>query len=77
MDTRYFEFIGADERRGTDASKFWEVSTEGPVMTVRFGKIDAKGQTKQTHFDDPEAAKVEAEKLIAAKLRKGDVEKEG
>jgi predicted DNA-binding WGR domain protein len=75
METRYFEFIGADERRGTDASKFWEVSTEGTVMTVRFGKIDANGQTKQTIFDDSEAANMEAEKLIAAKLRKGYVEK--
>lgn len=75
MGTRYFEYIGADERRGTDASKFWEVTVESSSMIVRFGKIGANGQSKETQFDSAAAAQAEADKLIASKVKKGYVEK--
>jgi len=76
MSTRYFEYVGADERRGTDASKFWEVTVTGQAMTVRFGKIGANGQTKESAFDSDEGAQAEADKLIASKVKKGYVEKD-
>lgn len=76
MAKRYFEYVGEDERRGTDASKFWEVAVSGSTMTVRFGKIGANGQTKETTFDSDEDAQIEADKLISAKVKKGYVEKD-
>ena len=45
-------------------------------MTVRFGKIGANGQTKESTFDSDDEAQVEADKLIAAKVKKGYVEKD-
>lgn len=37
---RYFEFVG-----GTSA-KFWEISTGGSEVSVRFGRIGTEGQTQ-------------------------------
>jgi len=71
MSKRYFEFIGTDERRGTDSAKFWEVTVDGATITVRFGKIGADGQVKETTFATVEDAEAEAAKLIASKVKKG------
>jgi predicted DNA-binding WGR domain protein len=75
MATRYFEFVGDDAQRGVTSAKFWEVSVDDTDMTVRFGKIGADGQTTIKSFDSEAAAQAEAEKLIAAKAKKGYVEK--
>lgn len=56
------------------ASKFWEVSVDGNVMTVRFGKIGTDGQTKPKDLGSPDAAAREAAKLVAEKTKKGYVE---
>ncbi len=40
MPTRYFEFVS-----GTSA-KFWEISTSGSQVTIRFGRIGTQGQTQ-------------------------------
>jgi predicted DNA-binding WGR domain protein len=75
MMKRYFEFVGEDAGRGVASSaKFWEVMVEGGVLTVRFGKIGANGQTTVKEFDSQAAAEAEAEKLIAGKVKKGYVE---
>jgi predicted DNA-binding WGR domain protein len=75
MAIRRFEFVGADEERGTSSSaKFWEVSVEGSAVTVRFGRIGTDGQTKVKDLGSADAANKEADKLIAEKTRKGYVE---
>jgi predicted DNA-binding WGR domain protein len=62
---RYFEFV-----EGT-SFKFWEVSTSGNTVTVRFGRIGTNGQTQTKTLADAEAAAKHAEKLIGSKLKKG------
>jgi predicted DNA-binding WGR domain protein len=75
MMKRYFEFVGEDTGRGVASSaKFWEVMVDGSVLTVRFGKIGANGQTTVKEFDSQAAAEAEAEKLIAGKVKKGYVQ---
>jgi predicted DNA-binding WGR domain protein len=66
--TRTFEYKDAK------SAKFWEVTTEHLLCTVRFGKIDTAGQSQSKHFPDNEAAEQHGEKLIAEKLRKGYTE---
>lgn len=76
MSTRYFEFVGEDaERNVANSAKFWEVTVDGTSVTVRFGKIGANGQTTVKTLSSTEAAQAEAAKLIAAKVKKGYVEK--
>ncbi len=62
---RHFEFL-----RGT-SQKFWEVSTDGNQVTVRFGRIGTDGQTQVKSFDDSDAATRHAERLIQSKRAKG------
>ncbi len=62
---RYFEL--ADEK----SSKFWEVGVDGKEVTVRFGRIGAKGQTRVKEFASPAAASAHAEQLICQKTGKG------
>ena len=76
MSKRYFEFIGEDAGRGVASSaKFWELTLDGSVVTVRFGKIGTNGQTTVKELASPDAAEAEANKLIASKVKKGYVEK--
>jgi predicted DNA-binding WGR domain protein len=75
MSKRYFEYTGADAGRGTSASaKFWEVDIDGSTIVVRFGKIGAAGQTTRKDLPHPAAAQLEADKLIAQKVKKGYTE---
>ena len=62
---RYFEFIGGS------SAKFYEVSTSGNAVTIRFGRIGAEGQTQTKTLADADAATRHAEKLIDSKLAKG------
>jgi len=66
---RYFEFIGGASK------KFWELSLDGEVFTVRFGRIGTLGQSQTKKFPDEAKARSEADNLIAEKLKKGYVEK--
>jgi DNA ligase-1 len=66
---RYFEFVDAK------SSKFWEITTSGNDVTVRFGRIGTSGQTKTTTFGDAAAAEKHADKLIDEKTGKGYDEK--
>jgi DNA ligase-1 len=62
---RRFEFSEGN------SNKFWEISVEGADMTVTFGRIGTKGQTKTKTFADAAAVQKEADKLIAEKTGKG------
>ena len=65
MTTRRLEYIA-----GTSC-KFWEVSTSGHDITVRYGRIGTSGQSQTKACLSPAAAEQQAHKQIAAKLAKG------
>jgi predicted DNA-binding WGR domain protein len=65
---RRFEF-----KEGT-SSKFWQISQEGPQLTVNWGRIGAKVQTKTKTFDSPDAAFKNQCALIGEKLANGYIE---
>ena len=62
---RYFEFVEGS------SSKFWEVSTSGNTVTVRFGRISTNGQIQTKNLADANAAIRHADKLVESKLAKG------
>ena len=66
---RHFEFVEGN------SAKFWEISTGGNDVTVRFGRIGTNGQTQTKTFADAAAAAKHAEKLIKEKTTKGYQEK--
>ncbi|MDP2311022.1 MAG: STM4015 family protein [Pseudomonadota bacterium] len=53
------------------ASKFWEVRQDGASFTVVYGKIGTAGQSKTTPCASVDAAKVEVDKLVREKTKKG------
>src|SRR5215468_7277395 len=61
-----------ENTKGT-AKKFWEVERSGATYTARWGRVGAAGQTKRFACASTAAAKVEVDKLVAAKTRKGYV----
>ncbi|MEV0901332.1 DUF4132 domain-containing protein [Actinoplanes sp. NPDC049802] len=65
---RSFEFVA-----GTSA-KFWEIERDGCDVTVRFGRVGARGQTSVKTLADEQAAAAHETKLISEKLRKGYAE---
>lgn len=65
MATRRFEFVGGN------SAKFWEVSTSGADVTVRFGRLGTNGQTQTKKLPDAASASEHAEKQISQKLAKG------
>ena len=67
--TRYFELV--DDK----SSKFWEITVEGKEHRARYGKIGSQGVLTVKDFATPAAAQADASKRIAAKVRKGYVEK--
>lgn len=76
MEKRYFEFHGADAKRGTaSSSKFWEVWAQGSTLFTRFGKIGASGQTTVKDFSSAEKAGEALEKKTKEKIKNGYEEK--
>lgn len=59
------------ENRGGSPSKFWEPKLAGSKLVVHFGRIGTAGQTRETTFASPAAAKAGLAKLVAEKTRKG------
>jgi predicted DNA-binding WGR domain protein len=57
-----------------NSAKFWEVSTSGADVIVRFGRIGTSGQSQTKSLADATAAGRLAEKLIAEKTGKGYTE---
>ncbi|MBT2410545.1 WGR domain-containing protein [Streptomyces sp. ISL-12] len=56
---------------GGGAHKFYEVTVEGTVVTVSYGRIGAGGQTQTSTFPTAEKAQAAAAKKIGEKVRKG------
>ncbi|MEE1931091.1 WGR domain-containing protein [Streptomyces sp. TRM 70351] len=56
---------------GGGAHKFYEVTVDGTVVTVRYGRIGAPGQTQTTSFPTPQKARAAAERKVGEKVRKG------
>ncbi len=67
QETTYLEL--SDE--GGGAHKFYEVTVDGPSMTVRYGRIGGPGQSKTTTFPDETKARATAAKKIGEKVRGG------
>ena len=62
---RYFEFVGGS------SAKFYEISTSGNRVTIRFGRIGTEGQSQVKTLADDDAAITHAETLASQKLAKG------
>ncbi|MER5770722.1 WGR domain-containing protein [Streptomyces sp. NPDC001985] len=56
---------------GEGAHKFYEVTVEDTVVSVRYGRIGAAGQTQVSSFPTAEKARAAAAKKIGEKVRKG------
>jgi len=67
-NTRYLEF------RDQTSAKFWEVTVDDDMLTIRFGRIGTAGQTQKKTFSSATEAKKNAEILAQSKLKKGYVE---
>ena len=68
---RRFEFVGGG------SAKFWEISSHGPEVTVRFGRLGTNGQSQTKDLGSESAAATHVAKLINEKLAKGYVETRG
>lgn len=67
VSTTYLEL----SQEGGGAHKFYEVAVAGQVVTVRYGRIGAAGQTQTTTFPTAEKARAAAAKKVGEKVRKG------
>ena len=65
MNTRRFEFVEGS------SSKFWEVTTNGREVTVRYGRIGSNGQSQTKSFTSDAAANTHTLQQINSKLAKG------
>lgn len=63
-------YLELSEDQGV-SHKFYEVTVDGPVMTIRYGRIGTDGTSKSKEFPSNEAAAKEAAKKANAKRRKG------
>ncbi|HEY1811357.1 MAG TPA: WGR domain-containing protein [Kofleriaceae bacterium] len=53
------------------SNKFWEINLDGASFTTTYGKLGASGQTTIKKWKDAGQAKLEYEKLIGEKTKKG------
>ncbi|MFI2645223.1 WGR domain-containing protein [Streptomyces sp. NPDC018610] len=67
VSTTYLEL----SQDGGGAHKFYEVSVDGQVVTVRYGRIGAAGQTQTSTFPSADKARAAAAKKVGEKVRKG------
>ena len=65
---RRWEFVGGK------SEKFWESGRNGTTVTIRYGRISAKGQTTTKQFDSETEAESYLVRLIAEKEKKGYAE---
>ena len=61
------------EYRDDKSEKFWSVTVAASEVTIQFGRIGTTGQSKSKDHGTYAKAKAEAEKMVAAKKRKGYV----
>lgn len=67
VSTTYLEL----SQEGGGAHKFYEVTVDGLLVTVRYGRIGADGQVQTTTFPTAEKARAAAAKKVGEKVRKG------
>ena len=67
MTTRRLELIEGSSKR------FWEVEVDGASVTLRWGRLGAKAQSKTKTAATPAVAEAEADRLLRAKVAKGYV----
>ncbi|MFV0126712.1 WGR domain-containing protein [Streptomyces sp. HMX112] len=67
MSTTYLEL----SQDGGGAHKFYEVTVRDEVVSVRYGRIGAAGQTQTSSFPTAEKARAAAARKIGEKVRKG------
>ena len=60
-----YEFIEGSSK------KFWEIALEGTSFTTTYGRIGTDGQMSMKEYDSSEKAKLEYNKLITEKTKKG------
>ncbi|WFB10108.1 WGR domain-containing protein [Streptomyces sp. LX-29] len=65
--TTYLEL----SQEGGGAHKFYEVTVDGTVVSVRYGRIGAAGQLQTSTFPTAQKAQAAAAKKIGEKVRKG------
>lgn len=65
---RRFEFV-----EGASA-KFWEIGRDGSEVTVRWGRVGTRGQSKVKTFDNAGSATAHETRLVAEKTSKGYAE---
>ncbi|MFD5553875.1 WGR domain-containing protein [Streptomyces sp. NPDC127068] len=65
--TTYLEL----SQEGGGAHKFYEVTVDGTVVSVRYGRIGADGQTTVSSFPTEVKARAAAAKKVGEKVRKG------
>ena len=68
MEAIYLELSDGAEH------KFYEASTQGHILAVRYGRIGTQGTSQTKTFDTPQAAEAEALKKLAEKRKKGYVD---
>lgn len=68
MAKRCFEFVDGK------SNKFWDIEVDGDAFTVTWGRRGTAGQSQTKSFASTEAATVEADKLVAKKLKGGYTE---
>ena len=56
---------------GGSSAKFYEVTTSGNEVSIRFGRLGTAGQTQTKTLADDYAAAKHADRLIGSKLAKG------
>ena len=59
------------EYKDKKSQKFWEVSSSGSTINVKYGRLGTKGQNSVKKMSNPDATKKEIEKLIKSKIKKG------
>ncbi|MGW4466764.1 WGR domain-containing protein [Micromonospora sp. NPDC004704] len=67
QETTYLELSETDGA----SHKFYEVTVDGPDLTIRYGRIGDTGQVKRSSFASAERARLEASRKVGEKVRKG------
>lgn len=53
------------------AGKFWRVSVHGCALLICYGRIGSTGQKLWKHFDSPQRARADADRMAGEKLSRG------
>lgn len=73
IDVVYLDAVYLELSDG-QSHKFYEITVNGAVVTIRYGRINTAGQSSSTTYATPEKAQAEATKKINEKLKKGYIQ---